>query len=252
MTIFADKTYLVTGATSGIGLAVTQALLSKDANVVALGLPDEQLKALANEANGRLLVLEADVSNSEQVNKAFADAAARFGPLSGVLNAAGILKVVPIGETTDELWQRMIQVNLTGTFHVMRAAAGALTAAGSGSIVSIASELSLVGQADYVAYTASKGGVLAMARSLAAELAPIGIRVNSLSPGTTDTPMLAAGFANDAERLRDQASVPLGRFASPEEIAAAALWLLGPESSYVTGTNLVVDGGRTGTFSLNG
>ena len=76
--------------------------------------------------------------------------------------------------------------------------------------------------------------------------------MNSLSPGTTDTPMLAAGFANDAERLRDQASVPLGRFASPEEIAAAALWLLGPESSYVTGTNLVVDGGRTGTFSLNG
>ena len=84
----------------------------RDANVVALGLPDDQLKELASEANDRLLVLEADVSKSDQVNTAFADAQARFGPLNGVLNAAGILKVVPIGETTDELWQRMIQVNL--------------------------------------------------------------------------------------------------------------------------------------------
>ena len=89
-----------------------------------------------------------------------------------------------------------------------------------------------------------------MMRSLAAELAPAGVRVNALSPGTTDTPMLAAEFANEEERARDEASVPLGRFALAEEIAAAALWLLGPESSYVTGTNLVVDGGRTTTFPL--
>ena len=139
---------------------------------------------------------------------------------------------------------------MTGTFHFARAAARTLTSNGGGSIVCTASELSLVGQAGYTAYTATKGGVLSMMRSLAAELAPAGVRVNALSPGTTDTPMLAAEFANEEERARDEASVPLGRFALPEEIAAAALWLLGPESSYVTGTNLVVDGGRTTTFPL--
>jgi NAD(P)-dependent dehydrogenase (short-subunit alcohol dehydrogenase family) len=197
-----------------------------------------------------VLFLDADVSDSSQVDRAFAQAEAELGPLSGAFNAAGISSVAPITETSDELWQRLIQVNLTGTFHVARAAARTLTSNGGGSLICTASELSLVGQAGYSAYTATKGGVLSMVRSLAAELAPAGVRVNALSPGTTDTPMLAAEFANEEERARDEASVPLGRFALPEEIAAGALWLLGPESSYVTGTNLVVDGGRTTTFPL--
>jgi len=197
-----------------------------------------------------VIFLEADVSESQQVDSAFARAEAELGPLSGAFNAAGISSVAPITETSDELWQRLIQVNLTGTFHVARAAARTLTSNGGGSLICTASELSLVGQAGYSAYTATKGGVLSMVRSLAAELAPAGVRVNALSPGTTDTPMLAAEFANEEERARDEASVPLGRFALPEEIAAGALWLLGPESSYVTGTNLVVDGGRTTTFPL--
>ena len=250
MSHFQDKTYLVTGASSGIGLATTRALLAQGAKVAAVGLPDRLLDEAKRQLSGAVIFIEADVSESQQVDSAFAKAEAELGPLSGAFNAAGISAVAPITETSDELWQRLIRVNLTGTFHVARAAARTLTSNGGGSLVCTASELSLVGQAGYSAYTATKGGVLAMMRSLAAELAPAGIRVNALSPGTTETPMLAAEFANEEERAMDEASVPLGRFALPEESAAAALWLLGPDSSYVTGTNLVVDGGRTTTFPL--
>ena len=250
MSHFQDKAYLVTGASSGIGFATTRALLAQGAKVAAVGLPDRLLDDAKRQLSGAVLFLDADVSDSSQVDRAFAQAEAELGPLSGAFNAAGISSVAPITETSDELWQRLIQVNLTGTFHVARAAARTLTSNGGGSLICTASELSLVGQAGYSAYTATKGGVLSMVRSLAAELAPAGVRVNALSPGTTDTPMLAAEFANEEERARDEASVPLGRFALPEEIAAGALWLLGPESSYVTGTNLVVDGGRTTTFPL--
>jgi NAD(P)-dependent dehydrogenase (short-subunit alcohol dehydrogenase family) len=250
MSHFQDKTYLVTGASSGIGLATTRALLAQGAKVAAVGLPDRLLDDAKRQLSGAVIFIEADVSESLQVDRAFAQAEAELGPLSGAFNAAGVSSVAPIAETSDELWQRLIRVNLTGTFHFARAAARTLTSNGGGSLVCTASELSLVGQAGYTAYTATKGGVLSMMRSLAAELAPLGVRVNALSPGTTDTPMLAAEFANEEERARDEASVPLGRFALPEEIAAAGLWLLGPESSYVTGTNLVVDGGRTTTFPL--
>ncbi|SKC07233.1 Enoyl-(Acyl carrier protein) reductase [Arthrobacter sp. 49Tsu3.1M3] len=250
MSHFQDRAYLVTGASSGIGLATTRALLAQGAKVAAVGLPDRLLEDAKGQLSGAVIFLEADVSESQQVDSAFARAEAELGPLSGAFNAAGISSVAPIAETSDELWQGLIRVNLTGTFHFARAAARTLSANGGGSLVCTASELALVGQAGYTAYTATKGGVLSMMRSLAAELAPAGVRVNALSPGTTDTPMLAAEFANEEERARDEASVPLGRFALPEEIAAAALWLLGPESSYVTGTNLVVDGGRTTTFPL--
>ncbi|BCW69729.1 SDR family NAD(P)-dependent oxidoreductase [Arthrobacter sp. NicSoilB8] len=250
MSHFQDKTYLVTGASSGIGLATTRALLAQGAKVAAVGLPDRLLDDAKRQLSGAVIFIEADVSESQQVDSAFARAETELGPLSGAFNAAGISSVAPIAETSDKLWQRLIQVNLTGTFHFARAAARTLSSNGGGSLVCTASELSLVGQAGYSAYTATKGGVLSMVRSLAAELAPAGVRVNALSPGTTDTPMLAAEFANEEERARDEASVPLGRFALPEEIAAAALWLLGPDSSYVTGTNLVVDGGRTTTFPL--
>ncbi|WP_240987230.1 SDR family oxidoreductase [Arthrobacter sp. Soil736] len=175
MSHFQDKAYLVTGASSGIGLATTRALLAQGARVAAVGLPDRLLDDAKRQLSGAVLFIEADVSESLQVDSAFAQAEAELGPLSGVFNAAGISRVAPIAETSDELWQRLIQVNLSGTFHFARAAARKLTSNGGGSLVCTASELSLVGQAGYTAYTATKGGVLSMIRSLAAELAPAGV-----------------------------------------------------------------------------
>ncbi|MDQ4137474.1 MAG: SDR family oxidoreductase [Actinomycetota bacterium] len=248
---FSGRSILVTGGTSGIGLATVRVLVERGAAVTAVGLPDAYLARAREEFGDAVLLIGANVADAAQVNAAFEQAEARRGSLRGVFHAAGISRVAPVIDTTDELWASVLAVNLTGTFIVARAAARTLSANGGGALVCIGSELSLVGQAGYAAYAATKGGVLAMSRSLAAELAPAGVRVNTLSPGTTDTPLLAAEFANEEERARDQASVPLKRFATPREIANGAVWLLGDESSYVTGANLVIDGGRTGTFPLS-
>ena len=206
MSHFQDKTYLVTGASSGIGLATTRALLAQGAKVAAVGLPDRLLDDAKRQLSGAVIFIDADVSESRQVDSAFAQAEAELGPLAGAFNAAGISSVAPIAETSDELWQRLIRVNLSGTFHVARAAARTLSSNGGGSLVCTASELSLVGQAGYTAYTATKGGVLSMMRSLAAELAPAGVRVNALSPGH-DRYADARGRVRERRRTRQRRSV---------------------------------------------
>ena len=178
--------------------------------------------------------------------------AEQLGPVDAVFNSAGVSVVASAAETTDEQWARQLRTNLTGTFLVTREAARLMAPRGRGAIVTTASELALTGQAGYVAYSATKGGVLAMTRALAAELAPSGVRVNAVCPGTVDTPLLQAEFdlADDpgAERVATEASIALRRIGRPEEIAAVVLFLLSDESSYVTGSHFVVDGGRTGCF----
>ena len=167
---------------------------------------------------------------------------------------AGISVVGPAISLRDDDWLRQLRVNLSGSFFVAREAARRMLPAGYGAILTTASELGLLGQQGYVGYTATKGGVLAMTRALAAELAPRGIRVNSISPGTTDTPMLRAEFAAAPDPAREQAetesSIPLGRIGQPVDIAAAAAFLLSDDAAYITGANLVVDGGRTSCFSI--
>jgi NAD(P)-dependent dehydrogenase (short-subunit alcohol dehydrogenase family) len=141
-------------------------------------------------------------------------------------------------------------VNLSGSFYVVREAARRMVPAGYGAIVTTGSELGLLGQPGYVGYTATKGGVLAMTRALAVH----GIRVNSVSPGTTETPMLMAEFAAAPDPLRERAenesTIPLGRIGQPGEIAAAVAFLLSDGAAYITGANLVVDGGRTSCFTI--
>jgi NAD(P)-dependent dehydrogenase (short-subunit alcohol dehydrogenase family) len=153
-----------------------------------------------------------------------------------------------------EVWLRQLQVNLSGSFYVAREAARRMIPQGGGAIVLTGSELGILGQAGLVGYTATKGGVLAMTRALAAEWAVHRIRVNSVSPGTTDTPMLAAEFAIAAdparERAETEATIPLGRIAQPGEIAAVVAFLLSDEAAYITGANIVADGGRTSCFTM--
>lgn len=245
---------VVTGASSGIGRAVALRLAEGSAAVVLVALPADELEEVAAACASLGAVARAvgiDVGDSASVEKAFA-VAAEVGPVSGVFNNAGISIVAPLTETSDAQWAHLVRTNLTGSFNVMREAARVMTAQRYGAIVNTASELALGGQAGYVAYSATKGGVLGMTAALAAELAPLGIRVNAVSPGAVDTPLLATelALASDPAQARTEAEqeIVLGRFARPEEIATVVTFLLSDEASYVTGANYVVDGGRSACY----
>jgi NAD(P)-dependent dehydrogenase (short-subunit alcohol dehydrogenase family) len=248
------RTVVVTGASSGIGRATARRLADAGARLALVALPGPELEAAAAECRERgaaAVAVAADVGEPADVAGAFA-AAERLGPVDGVFSGAGISLVTAAAETSVEEWARQLRTNLTGTFLVARAAARAMVPRRRGAIVTTGSELALTGQAGYVAYSATKGGVLALTRALAAELAPHRVRVNAVCPGTVDTPLLRAEFemADDPEeeRAATERSIALGRIAAPEEIAAAIVFLLSDESSYVTGSQFVVDGGRTGCY----
>ncbi len=252
MTDMSGRVALVTGAASGIGLATAEALARAGAAVALVSRPTDDLDAARSRcqaAGGRVVTIGIDVGDSEAVAQAFRQAEAELGPIDAVHNNAGISIVAALDETTDELWEALTRTNLDGNFYVLREAARVMKPRRRGAIVNTASELALIGQAGYVAYTATKGGILAMTRSAAAELASWGIRVNAVCPGTTRTPMFLREFdgASDpaAELAANEASVAMGRIAEPHEIGDAVLFLLSDAATYVTGIHLVVDGGRT-------
>jgi NAD(P)-dependent dehydrogenase (short-subunit alcohol dehydrogenase family) len=254
MSRMTGRTAVVTGASSGIGRATALALAAAGARTALVALPGSGLGEVADQCcstGAQAIAIEADVGDRVAVADAFARAEG-VGPVDAVFHAAGISAVVPAVETTDEQWARQLRTNLTGTFHVLREAGRLMMKRRGGAIVTTASELALTGQAGYFAYTASKGGVLAMTRVLAAELAPYGVRVNSVCPGAVETPLLAAEFelADDPalEREWTERSIAFGRLARPDEIASTVVFLLSDESSYMTGAQLIVDGGRTGCY----
>jgi NAD(P)-dependent dehydrogenase (short-subunit alcohol dehydrogenase family) len=230
---------LITCGASGIGRATCALFVQEGASVVVLD------RNTPNVADVRAIA--ADVSDAGSVSRAMQDAAQAMGGLDGLVNAAGVFINKDLMATDAQTWNTTIAVNLTGTFLCVQAAVPLLRQAAQATIVNLASGVGLLPTGGgSTAYVASKGGVIAMTRALAAELAP-GIRVNAVCPGAVETPM-TDGTLRDASGAITPAIVnryALGRPGSPEEIAAAILFLTSFESSFVTGVNLAVDGGRT-------
>jgi NAD(P)-dependent dehydrogenase (short-subunit alcohol dehydrogenase family) len=227
---------LITGAASGIGRKTAELFANEGAALALLDRNGQGLVEAARETRG--LVIEADVSQEPSVSQAVEQVAAAMGGIDGIVNAAGIVihgSVLDVGVAD---WQRVLDVNLTGIYIVVRCCLPWLTKAPFGTIVNISSGQGLLPNTpNMTAYAASKGGVVNLTRALAAELAP-SIRVNSVCPGMVDTPMTADG-------PHDVTPYALKRVADPLEIAHAILFLTGAESSFVTGAALAVDGGRT-------
>lgn len=245
MARLAGRKIIITGGASGIGRATARLFRREGAEVAILDRSHNAAKAVADEIGAAAFAC--DVSDPASVSAAVAQAAAAMGGLDGLVNAAGILSETGIADTTHEVFARTVAVNLTGTFLVIQAAAPLLLNSGKGTIVNIASGVGLMPTGPgSVAYVASKGGVVAMTKAVAMELAPA-IRVNSVCPGAVETPMTAghirtaAGDPNPAITAR----YALGRHGQPDELAAAILFLTSDESSFMTGIALPVDGGRT-------
>ena len=236
-------TVLVTGGASGIGRAVVDAALAEGWRVAILDLPGPALDAAREGLEPeRVRCSAVDVTDEAAVAAEVAAIEAGFGPLAGVVNAAGIARDIPALETGTDIFRRILEVNVIGSFVVAREAARAMRGRG-GSIVNIGSVSGLQGNDGRTAYGASKGAVVTMSRVMAVELAPLGIRVNVVAPGPVETPMVREVHTAEA-RLAWTARLPLGRYALPEEVAAAVVFLLdGRKSASVTGHTLCVDGG---------
>ena len=238
------KTALVTGAASGIGRATAQALQAEGARVAGI-----DRDAFAPD-HGLDIALKVDVTDPEQLRAAVAEISDNLGPIVVLANCAGVSPGPFAGhEMPDDVWALTVGVNLTGSFNVCRAVIPGMLAAGGGSINNIGSVMSKVGNPGYVAYVASKAGVLGLTRSLALDYAQMGIRVNTVCPGFIETPMVARSLPDDPfeaqavlTSIRDMH--PVGRLGRPEEIAAAVLWLAA-DASFVTGSEITVDGGFT-------
>jgi NAD(P)-dependent dehydrogenase (short-subunit alcohol dehydrogenase family) len=249
-----DKVAVITGAGSGIGRVAARLFADEGASVVVADIDADQAGEAAAEiaaAGGTAVPVGVDVSDEREVADMVEVAVGRFGGLHVLFNNAGVFPADDGGilDTPPDTWQRVMDVNLKGVWLGCRAAVPAMLASGGGSIVNVASFVALMGAATaQVAYTASKGGVLALTRELAVEYARSGIRANSLCPGPIETPLLSELLADPERRNRRLVHIPIGRFGRPEEIARAALFLASDESSFVTGSALVVDGGITAAY----
>ncbi len=245
-----DRIAVITGAASGIGLASARRLASEGARIVVVDVNTEAGEAVATELNG--LFIAADVTSPEDNERIYATAVETYGRVDIAFHNAGISPPEDdsILATGLDVWRRVQEVNLTSVYLGCKAVIPYMQQQGKGSIINTASFVATMAAAtSQISYTASKGGVLAMSRELGVQFAREGIRVNALSPGPINTPLLKELFASDPERAaRRLVHIPFGRFGEPEEIAAAVAFLASDDSSFITASNFLVDGGISAAY----
>ena len=246
----AGKVAVITGGAGGIGLASAKRMRAEGATIVIGEIDAKTGKAAADEVDG--LFVPVDVSDEDAVNNLFDTAANTYGSVDIAFNNAGISPPDDDSILTTELdaWRRVQEVNLTSVYLCCKAALPYMLEQGKGSIINTASFVAVMGAAtSQISYSASKGGVLSMTRELGVEFARQGVRVNALCPGPVNTPLLQELFAKDEERAaRRLVHVPMGRFGEPEEMANAVLFLASDESSFMTASTFLVDGGISGAY----
>ena len=248
----AGKVALVTGAGSGIGRAIAQLFVKEGAKVTIVDCDSASGQRTVEDVcayGGDALFCHADVSKNGDVQSAVAATVARYGKLNMLVNNAAVQVLAKLVDTTEEVWDRIHSVNLKGVFLGCKYAIPAMIKSGGGSIVNIASVLGLVGDPDLAAYCAAKGGVISLTKVAALTYGTQGIRVNCICPGDVETPLVQSYFDKDTDpaKLRQEVytKYALRRIATPDEIANAALFLASDQSSFVTGSTLVVDGALT-------
>jgi 2-hydroxycyclohexanecarboxyl-CoA dehydrogenase len=245
----AGKNAIVTGAASGIGLATAQRFAREGANVAVWDLSEEGAQRAATELQAlgvKAIASRVDVSNRQQVNAAVERFHAQIGQVNILVNNAGITLFKPFMEMTEELWDRVMTINLKSMLVCTQAVLPDMLAAKWGRIINVSSSSAQTGSARMTAYAASKGGVIAFTKALAQEVAPLGITVNNVPPGFVDTPMLrgegVAGLNASVDAIA--ARSPMGRPGRPENMAAAIAFLASDDADYITGHTLNVNGGR--------
>jgi len=245
-----DRVAVITGAGSGIGAATARRFADEGAKVVAVDMDPKSGQAIADEVGG--IFVQADVTNADQVANMYKVAFDTYGSIDIAFNNAGISPPDDdsILTTGIDAWRRVQEVNLTSVYLCCKEVLPYMLEAKKGSIINTASFVATMAAAtSQISYTASKGGVLAMTRELGVQFAREGIRVNAVSPGPVNTPLLQELFAKDPERAaRRLVHIPLGRFAEPNEIAAAVAFLASDDSSFMTASNFLVDGGISGAY----
>ena len=240
-----NKVAIVTGGGSGIGRGVAMAFAREGAKVVIAGRHQDKLDAVVKEIGPACLAEAVDVSDAGAIEKLVANTLRRFGGIHILVNNAGVLLPGTAESHSEDDWKQTFDINVRGVWLLSRAVLPHMRAAGGGSIVNIASVLSLVAARNRVAYSASKGAVLAMTRAMALDHAPEKIRVNCICPGIVDTEMVERFSLDENARRQRIAMHPMGRFGQPEDIAQAAVFLASDESAWITGAAFPVDGGYT-------
>jgi len=249
-----DKVAIVTGGGGGVGRATSLAFAREGAAVLVADINHGAAQSVAAEivaAGGQAESHAVDVSVEAEVESMVAAAEKRFGRLDVMFNNAGIFHDddVSVLDTSGEVWDRVLAVNLKGVFLGCKHGIPALLRAGGGSLINTSSLVALMGAAvSQCAYTASKGGVLALTREIAVEFARKGVRANALCPGPLNTPLIEGLFKDEKAKQRRLVHIPVGRLGESEEIASAAVFLASDESSFVTGAEFVVDGGITAAY----